>query len=134
MSLAKLLFIYLQHYDFYISSKLFFHMSSTLCITEQCKCGKVFKLQNLNFLRKIIKMITIKIANMYTTSMDEELVTDSSTLAWRNPWTEEPDGWQSMVLQIIGHTWVTYTYTHISNNFRNRIKPHIHAELYIFCF
>ena len=79
-------------------------MSSTLCITEQCKCVKVFELQNLNFLRKIIKMITIKIANMYTTSMDEELVTHSSTLAWRSPWTEEPDGWQSMVLQIIRHT------------------------------
>ena len=36
---------------------------------------------------------------------------DSSILAWRIPWTEEPGGLQSMRLQRIGHYWATeYNY------------------------
>ena len=31
----------------------------------------------------------------------------SSTLAWKIPWTEEPDGLQSMGLLRVGHDWVT---------------------------
>ena len=33
----------------------------------------------------------------------------SSILAWRIPWTEEPDG-QSMELQRVGHDWVANTF------------------------
>ena len=29
----------------------------------------------------------------------------SSTLAWKIPWTKEPDGLQSMGLQRVGHDW-----------------------------
>ena len=32
-------------------------------------------------------------------SLEEEMATDSSTLAWDIPWTEEPGRLQSMVLQ-----------------------------------
>ena len=32
-----------------------------------------------------------------------ETATHSSTLAWRNPWTEEPGGLQSMGSHRIGH-------------------------------
>ena len=31
----------------------------------------------------------------------------SSILAWRIPWTEEPGGLQSMGLQRVGHDFVT---------------------------
>ena len=31
------------------------------------------------------------------------MATDSSTLAWRIPWTEEPGGLQSMELQGVEH-------------------------------
>ena len=31
----------------------------------------------------------------------------SSILAWEIPWTEEPDGLQSMGSQRVGHDWVT---------------------------
>ena len=31
--------------------------------------------------------------------LEKELVTHSSVLAWRIPWTEKPTGLQSMVLQ-----------------------------------
>ena len=36
-------------------------------------------------------------------SLEKGLVTHSSTLAWRIPWTEEPGRPQSMVSQRVGH-------------------------------
>ena len=35
--------------------------------------------------------------------LEQEMATDSSTLAWKIPWTEEPGGLQSMGLQRVGH-------------------------------
>ena len=35
------------------------------------------------------------------------MVTHSSILVWRIPWTEETGGLQSMGLQRVGHNWVT---------------------------
>ena len=40
-------------------------------------------------------------------SLKEEMATHSSILAWRIPWTEEPDGLQSIGLQRVGHTEAT---------------------------
>ena len=34
--------------------------------------------------------------------LEKEMVTHSSILAWRIPWTEEPGGLQSMGLQRVG--------------------------------
>ena len=39
--------------------------------------------------------------------LEEETATHSSILAWKIPWTEKPDGLQSMGLQKVGHDWVT---------------------------
>ena len=36
-------------------------------------------------------------------SLEEEMATHSSILAWKIPWTEEPGGPQSMELQRVGH-------------------------------
>ena len=36
-------------------------------------------------------------------SLEKEMATHSSILAWRIPWMEEPGGLQSTGLQIIGH-------------------------------
>jgi len=36
-------------------------------------------------------------------SLEEEMATQSSVLAWKTPWTEEPDRLQSMGLQRVGH-------------------------------
>ena len=36
-------------------------------------------------------------------SLEEEMATDSSILAWRTPWTEKPGRLQSMGPQRIGH-------------------------------
>ena len=35
--------------------------------------------------------------------LETEMATHSSISAWRIPWTEEPDGLQSMGLQRVGH-------------------------------
>ena len=36
-------------------------------------------------------------------SLEKEMATHSSILAWRIPWTEEPGGLQSTVSQRVGH-------------------------------
>ena len=45
---------------------------------------------------------------------EEEMATHSSILAWRIPWTEEPDRLQSMGSHRVGHDWVTNTHTQIT--------------------
>ena len=35
--------------------------------------------------------------------LEKEMATCSSTLAWKIPWIEEPDGLQSMGLLRVGH-------------------------------
>ena len=42
-------------------------------------------------------------------TLEKGTATHFSILAWRIPWTEEPDGLQSMGLQRVGHNRVTNT-------------------------
>ena len=35
--------------------------------------------------------------------LEKEMTSHSSIFAWKIPWTEEPDGLQSMELQRVGH-------------------------------
>ena len=39
--------------------------------------------------------------------LEKEMVTHSSTLAWKIPWIEEPGRLQSMGLQRVRHNWAT---------------------------
>ena len=39
--------------------------------------------------------------------LEESMVTHSSILAWRIPWTEEPGELESMASQRVGYDWVT---------------------------
>ena len=41
------------------------------------------------------------------TSLEEEMATHSSILAWEIPWTEEPGGLQSLGSQRVRHYWAT---------------------------
>ena len=41
--------------------------------------------------------------------LDKEMATNSSILAWRIPWTEEPDRLQPMESQKVGHDCTTNT-------------------------
>ena len=47
-------------------------------------------------------------------SLEEEMATHSSILAWRIPWTEEPGRPASMGSQRVGHDWSNYAFTHSS--------------------
>ena len=40
-------------------------------------------------------------------TLEKEMATHSSTLAWRIPWREDPGRLQSMGLQRVGHDWAT---------------------------
>ena len=40
-------------------------------------------------------------------ALEKEMATHSSTLAWKIPWTEEPDRVQSTGSLRVGHDWVT---------------------------
>ena len=42
-------------------------------------------------------------------TVEKEMVTHSSILAWRISRTEEPDGLQPMESQRVGHDWATNT-------------------------
>ena len=44
-------------------------------------------------------------------SLEKEMATPSSILAWEIPWTEEPGRLQSMGSQRTGHDWVSNTLT-----------------------
>ena len=44
-------------------------------------------------------------------SLEEAMATDSSILAWRIPWTEEPGELHSMGSQRMGHSWGINTFT-----------------------
>ena len=37
--------------------------------------------------------------------LEKEMATHSSIPVWKNPWTEEPGGLQSMGSQRVGHDW-----------------------------
>ena len=44
--------------------------------------------------------------------LEEGMATHSSILAWRIPWTEDPNGLQSMGSQRAGHDWSDLAWTH----------------------
>ena len=43
--------------------------------------------------------------------LEKGMASHSSILAWRIPWTEQPDWLQSMRSQRVGHDWATNTFT-----------------------
>jgi len=50
-------------------------------------------------------LIYYVIINSWYNSYMEGMVTHSSILAWRIPWTEEPGGLQSIASHRVGHDW-----------------------------
>ena len=53
-------------------------------------------------------------------TLEKEMTTHSSILAWKILWTEEPSRLQSMGSQRVGHDWVT---SHIQSVNRPRSGP-----------
>ena len=53
-------------------------------------------------------------------TLEEEMATSSSILAWRVPWTEEPGGLQSPGSHWVGHNWSNLAHKHL---FKYPISP-----------
>ena len=60
-------------------------------------------------------------------SLEKEMATHSSILAWRIPCTEEPDRLQSTGSQRVGHDWAT------SFNYSHSIKPSNSKYIFSVC-
>ena len=51
--------------------------------------------------------------------LEKEMATHSSTIAWKIPWTEEPDRLQSMGSQRVWYDWATsLSLSNISEGFK----------------
>ena len=57
--------------------------------------------------------------------LEKEVAIHSSTLAWKIPWTEEPDRLQSMGSQRVGHDWATSlsTFPHLMTYSSELLAP-----------
>ena len=56
--------------------------------------------------------------------LEKEMAIHSSTLAWKIPWTEEPNRLQSMGSQSVGHDWVTslhFSFPPLWNKFKSTV-------------
>ena len=53
--------------------------------------------------------------------LEMEMATQSSTLAWKIPWTEEPGRLQSMESQGVGHDWAPSHHIKIFKHFWGKI-------------
>ena len=62
--------------------------------------------------------------------LEKGMVTHSSILAQRIPWTEEPGGLQSMGSQKVIYDWVTNTTTTLIFRFVNTYFEWVYMEVY----
>ena len=63
-------------------------------------------------------------------TLEKEMATHSSILAWRIPWMEEPGGLQSTGLQRVRRDFI-FTFLSLSYHFT---RLHIYALIYDICF
>ena len=56
-------------------------------------------------------------------SQEKAMATQSSTLAWKIPWTEEPGGLQFMGSRRVGHDWVTSLWLFTFMHWRRKWQP-----------
>ena len=64
-------------------------------------------------------------------SLEKEMETYSSILAWRIPWTEEPDRLQSIVLRRHGDTTKATEHTHTQTHTIYTIQLYITYSIYV---
>ena len=80
-------------------------------LSLQAVCYAAVDSQNIFFLILLIGLPIIN-ALLWVMTLEKEMATHSSILAWRIPWTEKPGGLQSVGLQTVRHNWATNTHTH----------------------
>ena len=62
---------------------------------------------NYLFLRHVVKLNEIMNLKCLVWFLEKAMAPNSSTLAWKIPWMEEPGGLQSMGSLRVGHDWMT---------------------------
>ena len=93
-------------------------------IWGECNCvvvwtffGIAFLWESLSFWASLVAQMVKRLPAMQETwvrflgwedPLKKEMVIHSTTLAWKIPWTEEPDKLQSMGSQRVGHDWATW--------------------------
>ena len=78
------------------------------CTSLRCRQIVLRKLYKLLYWDHLVYLMALEyILHSITTILEQEMTTNSSILAWKIPWTEEPSGLQCMELQIVSHDWVT---------------------------
>ena len=84
-----------------------------LCSTHKFKppgvIGKGFHLTTIQLAQRLKRLPPMRETWVQSLGqedpLEKEMVTHSSILAWRIPWTEKPGRLQSMGLQRVGHDW-----------------------------
>ena len=71
--------------------------------------------QDLNYILDLVKYLPpsqeTQVRSLgWEDPLEKEMTIDSSTLAWKIPWMEEPGRLQSIKSQRIGHDWATSLY------------------------
>ena len=61
----------------------------------------------------------------------QEMTVHSSILAWKIPWTEEPDGLQSMGLKRVRHDWAQRACIHTHTHTHTHTQRHTHTLRWI---
>ena len=72
----------------------------------------------------------------HTNTLEKEMATHSSTLAWKIPWTEEPGGPQSTGSQGVGHNCPTeqIQYRYMCTHTHTHTHTHTLTSVYILSF
>ena len=70
-------------------------------------CNKTFLLLSPSSYHPSQPILLHLVLYLLLTPLEKEMVTHSSILAWRIPWTDEPGGLLFMGSQKVGHGWVT---------------------------
>ena len=83
---------------------------------KECSCKKQGSIRALPYRASLVAQTVKRLPAMRETQvrflgeedpLEKEMAIHSSTLAWKIPWTEEPDRLQSTGLQRVGHNWAT---------------------------
>ena len=106
----------------------------------------VISLNNMLRLKHLPGMPETRVRSLgWEDSLEKEMATHSSILAWRIPWREEPGRLQSMGLQRVRHNWVTSLFQSLNRVACHSLlqgifptqgsNPHpLHCRLILYCW
>ena len=112
-------FPYVSKHDIVYLTGQLLQPNKTINISKNCLEMKVrYKLRNCYTSEpsSLVAQMIKRLPTMWETQiqslgredlLEKEMATHSSILAWKIPWTEEPDRLQSIGSQSVGHDWLT---------------------------